>query len=55
MKAPIKKLQNKYRLQILMRINADDEKLLREIYNCARKSETRNVFVSFEVNPNNLT
>lgn len=55
MKAPLKRLQNKFRYQILMRIEANDKDLLDTIYFVSDKYKTRNLFVSFEINSNNLT
>ncbi len=55
MKAPIKRLQNKFRYQVLMRINAGNKQLLREIFEVSDKHKSRTVLVSMEVNSNNLT
>ncbi|MDY6367866.1 MAG: primosomal protein N' [Clostridia bacterium] len=55
MKSPIKRLQNKYRYQILMRITKDDDTLKDRIYAISQKYASRNVLVSFEVNSNNLS
>lgn len=55
MKAPLKRLQNKYRYQVLMRINARDRELLNKIFLLSDKYKTRSVFVSMEINSNNLT
>jgi primosomal protein N' len=55
MKAPLKRLQNKFRYQVLMRIDADDEELLQTIFIICDKYKTRQIFVSMEVNSNNLT
>ena len=55
MKAPLKRLQNKFRYQVLMRINAGDQELLDKIFVTADKYKTRNLLVSMEVNSNNLT
>ena len=55
MKAPLKRLQNKFRYQVLMRINADDRELLDTIFCIVDKYKTRNLFVSMEINSNNLT
>ena len=53
MKAPIKRMQNKFRYQILMRLNLKDvDNLEEEIYNC---SVTSKASVFFEVNPTNLS
>ena len=55
MKAPLKRLQNKFRFQVLMRINAEDKELLDEIFTTADKHKTRLISVYMEVNSNNLT
>lgn len=55
MKAPLKRLQNKFRFQVLMRINAEDKNLLDEIFTRADKHKTRLISVYMEVNSNNLT
>ncbi|MBE5754239.1 MAG: primosomal protein N' [Clostridiales bacterium] len=55
MKAPLKRLQNKFRYQVLMRITAKDRELLDEIFERADKYKTRAVSVFMEVNSNNLT
>ena len=53
MKAPIKKLKNKFRYQILMRVTKPDFKFaVQEV--CAAY-RAKNVFVGVEVNPQNLT
>ena len=55
MKAPLKRLQNKFRYQILMRINTNETELLDQIFITSDKYKSRNVLVSVEVNSNNLT
>ncbi len=55
MKAPIKKLQNKFRYQILMRVNFGNDTLKDMLYETCSKYKTRSVNVTFEINPNNLT
>lgn len=55
MKAPLKRLQNKFRYQVLMRINANDKQLLDRIFFTSDKYKSRSVFLSMEVNSNNLT
>ena len=55
MKAPLKRLQNKFRYQILMRIDANDRKLLDTIFAISDKYKSRNLFISMEINSNNLT
>ena len=54
MKAPIKRMQNKFRFQVLMRIECGNDKLIKEIFNISNAKKTRLVNVSFEINPNNL-
>ena len=56
MKSPIKKIEKKFRFQILMRINgeiADD--LLQNIFEICDKKEYKDVSVFVETNPQNLT
>ncbi len=53
MKAPIKKLQNKFRYQILMRSSLNT--LYDEISEICLKYKNKNVRLDVEVNPNNLT
>ena len=53
MKAPIKRLQNKFRYQVLMRIT--DEKILPHIYECALSHKANGVLVYVEENPANLS
>ncbi len=55
MKAPLKRLQNKFRYQVLMRIDAEDQELLETIFIICDKYKSRSIFVSMEVNSNNLT
>ena len=55
MKAPLKRLQNKYRYQVLMRIESGNRNLLDEIFITSDKHKSKTVLVSMEVNPNNLT
>ena len=54
MKAPLKRLQNKYRYQVLMRIESGNRNLLDEIFITSDKHKSKTVLVSMEVNPNNL-
>ncbi len=54
MKAPIKKLQNKFRYQVLMRVDANDKQLLDTIFYTVNKYNNRSITVSFEINTNNL-
>ena len=53
MKAPIKRLQNKFRYQVLMRITG--ESLLPQIYECAFAHKTKDVLVYVEENPASLS
>lgn len=53
MKAPIKRLQNKFRYQILMRSSLHS--LFDEISEICLKYKNKNVRLDVEVNPNNLT
>ena len=55
MKAPLKRLQNKYRFQVLMRIEAKNKHLLDTIFAYSDRYNSRSVSVYMEVNPNNLT
>lgn len=54
MKAPLKRLQNKYRFQVLMRITANQKDLLDKIFYTVDKYRSKQVFVSLEINSNNL-
>ena len=56
MKAPIKRLQNKFRFQVLMRIEKDKvDFICDEIYNTVKKYNSKKVNLYLEINPNNLT
>ncbi len=55
MKAPLKRLQNKYRFQVLMRISADRKDILDKINSKINKYRSRQILVSLEINSNNLT
>ena len=55
MKAPIKKLQGKFRFQILMRIDINREDLKNQIYLACSKYNGKGVLVALENNPNNLS
>ena len=52
MRAPIKRIQNKYRYQVLMRLS--DVSVLPEIYDVCAQAKTRDTLVSVEENPVNL-
>jgi primosomal protein N' (replication factor Y) len=53
MHAPIKRIQNKFRYQVLMRLS--DTSVLPKIYDICARSRTRDVLVSVEENPANLS
>lgn len=55
MKAPLKKLQGKFRYQILMRILSNNFDLIKDINFISTKYNTRKINVYLEINPNNLT
>ena len=55
MKAPIKRLQNKYRYQILMRIKSNNKQILDQINEIVSSENDRKTSVVMEVNSNNLT
>lgn len=55
MKSPIKRLKNKYRYQVLMRIKEGNDSLIDEIYDLALPEKTQKVLVYVEVNPSNLS
>lgn len=53
MHAPIKRIQNRFRYQVLMRLS--DTSVLPEVYDVCARSRTRDVLVSVEENPVNLS
>ncbi len=55
MKAPLKRLQNKFRYQVLMRVSAENRELLDKIYYTVDKYKEHGVLISLEINSNNLT
>ncbi len=55
MKAPLKRLENQFRYQVLMRITAEKREIIDQIFNVADKYKTRTISVNLEINPNNLT
>jgi len=54
MKAPLKRLQNRFRFQVLMRINSNNRKLIENIHEIIKKYDKKPVLVAMEINPNNL-
>ncbi len=55
MKAPIKRLQSQYRYQILMRTEKNNKEILDTVYYSSEKYNRGKIFVSMEINPNNLS
>lgn len=55
MKAPLKKLQGKYRYQILMRIDNGNEDILDSVYESVNARNKGKINAYMEINPNNLT
>ena len=55
MKAPLKKLQDKFRYQVLMRVDAGDEQTRKEVFRLTDKYNSKSVSVYAEINPNNLS
>ena len=53
MRSPVKKIQNKYRYQVLMRLS--DTSILPLIYDACAESRTRDAFVGVEENPTNMS
>lgn len=52
MKAPVGKIENKFRFQILMRIsNTDSDKIIHEIYEFTNQNRNKNVNIFVEINP----
>ncbi len=54
MRSPIKRVQNKFRYQVLMRIVSGKRKIVDSVYIIAGKYRTKDVNVYVEENPNNL-
>ena len=55
MKAPLKKLQGKYRYQILMRIDNGNDDIIDRIFAAINAKNRGKLNVYMEINPNNLT
>lgn len=55
MKSPVKRISNKFRVQILMRIVNDADAITKTIYETADKYTIPKVSVFVEINPNNLS
>ncbi len=55
MKSPIKRLKNKFRFQVLMRIDYKREDVLNQIYELSLPVSDKNALVYIEINPGNLS
>ena len=55
MKAPLKRLQNKFRYQILMRILSGNQDIIDQIFYAVDVYNKKGVSVYLEINPNNLS
>ena len=53
MHAPIKRIENKFRYQVLMRLS--DTSILPKIYEICQQAKDRNTLVSVEENPSNMS
>lgn len=54
MKSPVKRIQTKYRMQILMRIKDNQEEITSKVYDIVDKYHVPKASVFVEINPNNL-
>ena len=54
MKSPVKRIKNKFRYQILMRLTGDYENIRNEIYEAAESVKSQKVLCYVEENPSNL-
>ena len=55
MKAPLKRLQGKYRYQILMRVRPNEKGLIDKIYKVVKETGDKNTLIYLEINPTNLS
>ncbi|MBQ7408728.1 MAG: primosomal protein N' [Clostridia bacterium] len=55
MKSPIKRLKNKFRYQVLMRIKPNNEELRKRIYEVALACKNDKSIITIEENPSNLS
>ena len=55
MKSPIKRLKNKFRYQILMRIDGNNEQLRKSIYQIVTSADLTRATATVEENPSNLS
>ena len=54
MRSPVKKKQNVYRMQIIVRLRPAAEAAVRELFAAADEAESSNVSCFVEINPNDL-
>ena len=54
MKSPVKRIKNKFRYQLLMRLTGDYSSIKDEIYGIAESAKTPKVLCYVEENPSNL-
>ena len=55
MRCPVKRIKNKFRYEILMRLRGDYDKVRDEIYNAALSEKTAETLVYVEENPSSLS
>ena len=55
MKSPVKRIQTKHRVQLLMRIKDKREEITQKVYSIVDKHLNPKVSIFVEVNPNNLS
>ena len=55
MKSPVKRISNKFRVQILMRIVRSADEITNEVYKTVDKYTVPKISVFVEINPNNLS
>ena len=55
MKSPVKRIQNKFRVQILMRITDRFDNIIQKVYNIVDAHTVPKTSVFVEINPNNLS
>jgi len=55
MKSPVKRIQNKFRYQIITRFSPDMDELVRRLYELTQKYTDKTVNCYVEINPNNLS
>lgn len=55
MKSPVKRIQNKHRMQILMRVKNNREEITKQVYETVDKYQNPKISIFVEINPNNLS